>query len=49
MPEGVIELRDVSKRYGKADRAVVALDGLNLSVSAGSQKAQHASTSDTQL
>ncbi len=36
MPEGVIELRDVSKRYGKGDRAVVALDGLNLSVPAGS-------------
>jgi ABC-2 type transport system ATP-binding protein len=36
MPEGVIELHNVSKRYGKADRAVVALDGLNLSVPAGS-------------
>ena len=36
MPEGVIELRDVSKRYGKGDPAVVALDGLNLSVPAGS-------------
>ena len=36
MPAAVIELQDVSKRYGKGDRAVVALDGLNLSVPAGS-------------
>lgn len=36
MPEAVIELHNVSKRYGKAEKAVVALDGLNLSVPSGS-------------
>jgi len=35
VPEAVIELHDVSKRYGRGDRAVVALKGLNLSVPRG--------------
>ncbi|MCP9817861.1 ABC transporter ATP-binding protein [Synechococcus sp. GreenBA-s] len=36
MPEAVIELQQVSKRYGRGDRAVTALQELNLSVPKGS-------------
>ncbi len=36
MPEAVIELKQVSKRYGRGDRAVTALQELNLSVPKGS-------------
>lgn len=36
MTSAVIELQDVRKRYGKGEKAVVALDGLDLSVPAGS-------------
>ena len=36
MPEAVIELQDVGKRYGRGDKAVEALRGLNLSVPRGS-------------
>ena len=36
MPEAVIELQDVCKRYGRGDKAVTALQGLNLSVPRGS-------------
>ena len=36
MPEAVIELQDVGKRYGRGDKAVEALQGLNLSVPRGS-------------
>jgi ABC-2 type transport system ATP-binding protein len=36
VPEAVIELQQVSKRYGRGDRAVTALQELNLSVPKGS-------------
>jgi len=36
VPEAVIELKQVSKRYGRGDRAVTALQELNLSVPKGS-------------
>jgi ABC-2 type transport system ATP-binding protein len=36
MPGAAIELRDLSKRYGRGDQAVAALNGLDLSVPAGS-------------
>ena len=36
MPEAVIELHDVCKRYGKGDQAVDALQGLSLAVPQGS-------------
>ena len=36
MPDAVIELQDVSKRYGSGESAVEALAGLNLSVPQGS-------------
>ena len=36
MPEAVIDLQDVCKRYGRGDKAVTALQGLSLSVPRGS-------------